>query len=101
MIRSRSGHEIVLDDTESAGKVAVTSNGGHSVVLDDAGGGSITVEDTGGNTITLDSGNGSITLSGASKLSIQAPMLEFKADGNATLEASGVLTLKGALININ
>lgn len=101
MIRSRSGHEIVLDDNESKGKVAVTSNGGHSLVLDDAGGGSITVEDKGGNTITLDSAEGSITLSGASKLSIQAPMLEFKADGNATLEASGVLNLKGALININ
>lgn len=101
MIRSRSGHEIVLDDNESEGKVAVISNGGHSVVLDDAGGGSITVEDKGGNTLTLDSAEGSITLSGASKLSIQAPMLEFKADGNATLEASGVLNLKGALININ
>jgi uncharacterized protein involved in type VI secretion and phage assembly len=100
-IRSRSGHELVFDDNESEGKVAVTSNGGHSVVLDDAGGGSITVEDKGGNTITLDSAEGSITLSGASKLSIQAPMLEFKADGNATLEASGVLNLKGALVNIN
>ena len=101
MIRSRSGHEIVLDDNESEGKVAVTSNGGHSVILDDAGGGSITVEDKGGNTITLDSAEGSITLSGASKLSVQAPMLELKADGNASLEASGVLNLKGALININ
>lgn len=101
LIRSRSGHEIRLDDNDQAGKVEVTSAGGHTITLDDAEGGQLVVEDAGGNTITLDATEGAITLSGATKLSIEAPMLELAADGNATLEAGGVLELKGALININ
>lgn len=100
-IRSRSGHEIVLDDSETDGKVEITTNGGHSVVLDDSGGGAISIEDSGGNKIEFDSGGGSINLSSTGTLSIEAPMLEFKSNGNANIEASGVLTLKGAIIQIN
>lgn len=100
-IRSRSGHEVTMDDNDSAGTVTVQSAGGQSVVLDDADGGSVTVSDSGGNTITLDPTEGSVTITGTSKLSLQAPMLELAADGNASLEAGGILELKGSLININ
>lgn len=100
-IRSRSGHEILMNDSDSEGKVEITTAGGHSVVLDDASGGSVSIEDSGGNSIELDSSGGEITLSSTGTLKIEAPMLEFKADGNANIEASGVLTLKGALVQIN
>ncbi|WP_435158794.1 phage baseplate assembly protein V [Haladaptatus sp. DFWS20] len=100
-IRSRSGHEVVFDDSESEGKVEITTNGGHTVVLDDSGGGAISIEDAGQNKIEFDSEQGAITLSSSTKLTIDTPMLELKADGNANIEASGVLTLKGSIVNIN
>lgn len=100
-IRSRSGHEIVLDDSDTEGKVEITTNGGHSVVLDDSSGGGISIEDSGGNVIELDSSGGALNLSSTGTLSIEAPMIELKADGNATIESSGALTLKGAIVKIN
>ena len=100
-IRSRSGHEIVLDDSESEGKVEITTSGGHSILLDDSSGGSVSIEDSGGNSIEMDASGSEVTLSSSGTLKIEAPMLDFKADGNASLEASGTLTLKGAIVRIN
>lgn len=101
-VRSRSGHEIVLDDSEGEGRVEITTNGGHDIVLDDADNGSkITIEDAGQNEIVLDSTSGAIEISGATKLSIEAPLIEMKGDGNVTIEASGILNLKGSIINLN
>ena len=101
MIRSRSGHEIVLDDNDSEGKVEITTSGGHSVVLDDASGGSVSIEDSGGNRIEFDASGGALNLSSTTALSIEAPTVELKADGSATIESSGALTLKGSIVKIN
>lgn len=100
-IRSRSGHEVTLDDNDTAGNVEVKSAGGHSIVLDDAEGGAIRITDSGGNSITLDASQGAIEISAANKLSLSAPVLELTGQTSAKLESSGTLDLKGALININ
>lgn len=101
VIRSRSGHEIRLDDTESEGKVEITTNGGHSIVLDDSNGGSVSIGDSGKNKIEMDASGNELALSSGGTLKIEAPMLDLKANGNASLEASGILTLKGAIVQIN
>lgn len=54
-----------------------------------------------GNKIEFDSSQGSLTLASSAKVSIQTPMLELKSDGNTNIEATGILTLKGAIVNIN
>lgn len=99
-IRSRSGHEIVLNDSKTEGKVEVTTSGGHKVVLDDASGGKVNVEDKGGNSIELNSSQGSIKIAATGQLSIEAPKIDIKGD-LMNIESSGLLNIKGAIIKLN
>lgn len=101
-ITSRRGHQLTFDDDETAGKVVVETAAGHTIELnDESGNETITIEDTGGNTIAFDGTRGSLSVSGATRLSVEAPTVEISSTGNLTIDASGVLTLRGALININ
>lgn len=100
-IKSRSGHEVRMNDSETEGRVEITTNGGRSVVLDDAAGGEKITIDDGQNTVEFDATQGTITVSGATQISVEAPMLEISASGNLNIEAGGVLTLQGSIININ
>lgn len=100
-IRSKTGHEIVLDDSRSEGGVEITTNGGRSILLDDSSGEEkIRVAD-GRSEIELDSDRGTVTISGGAKMSINASIIEMKSDGNVDIEATGVLNLKGSMVNIN
>lgn len=102
MIRSRGGHEIVLNDAESEGKVEITTSGGHTIVLDDSASRSeIVITDGKQNTIVLDSTGDGIEISSTTKLSLDAPLIEIQGRGNVSIEASGMLTLKGAVIQLN
>ncbi len=101
-IRSRSGHEIVFDDSDTEGNVEITTNDGHRILLDDSATGSkISIEDTAHNEIVLDSMDGTIEISSATKLSLTAPTIEIGGSGNVEIESAGILTLKGSLIKIN
>lgn len=102
-IKSDSEHTITLDDDDSAGKVEITTSGGHTITLDDSSGAeTITIEDSSGqNTIEFDATKGSIAIESGTKLSVDAPNLEFTADGNISIDASGILTLNGTLVRIN
>lgn len=102
-IRSRSGHELVFDDAETAGKVEITTNAGHKIVLDDSTGQEkISIEDNSGqNKIEFNATQGSLDITSGATLSIQAPSVEITGDGNLKLESNGVLTIKGTLVKIN
>jgi uncharacterized protein involved in type VI secretion and phage assembly len=101
-ITSRTGHEIVFDDAEGGGKVELSTKAGHSVVLDDTSGSeAVTVEDKNGQQIAFDANQGTIDVKGNTKVSVSAPTIELKGDGNISIETSGMLTLKGSLVNIN
>jgi uncharacterized protein involved in type VI secretion and phage assembly len=50
LIRSSSGHEVLLDDTQGSAKVVISDAGGSTVTLDQTG---ITVRDAGGSSIQL------------------------------------------------
>lgn len=103
MVRSRSGHEIVLDDAKNEGKVKIVTNAGHSIVLDDKSGSEkITIEDKSGqNAIEFDATAGNLTIEGGTTLEVKATNIDIKGDGNVNIEASGILKLKGAMIKLN
>ncbi len=89
-IRSRSGHEIILDDSDGAEK--------------------ITIQDSGGSCLEFDTSNGHIrinssmdvTINADANISIEAANeLELKAGVSLSLESGGELSLKGAIVRIN
>lgn len=95
-IRSRSGHEIVFDDNDegSAQKLEIKSSSGHSIVLNDVSGSEkISITDNAGSFIEFDATS--------KKISIQSDMEININSTNITLEASGVLKLKGTMVEIN
>ena len=95
-IRSRSGHELIFNDDKDAGqeKLEIHTAGGHQMLLDDAKGKEkITIKDKSGNTIEMDSIKNEIKIKSSMKISLEAQMIEIKA--NATL------TLKGGIVRIN
>ncbi|MUV56006.1 phage baseplate assembly protein V [Halogeometricum sp. CBA1124] len=103
MIRSRSGHQITLNDNGTAGKVEITTNAGHSILLDDASGSEkiVVADKSGQNTVELDSNSGAINVSSGATVSVESKLIDIKGQGNVTVEAGGILTLKGSLVKIN
>jgi uncharacterized protein involved in type VI secretion and phage assembly len=62
-IKSRSGHEIILDDTDQKEKVEIKTNAGHSITLDDASGSEkVEMQSKGGHKFKLDDSVGTVTI---------------------------------------
>jgi len=108
-IKSRSGHELIFDDTSSAEKVTIKSQSGHSITLDDApGSGKIIIETAGGHSLTFDdtAGSGKIELKTSAGVSATLtdvpPSLTVQdGSGNTTkLEPSGVTVNAAAKVTI-
>ncbi|QLH26566.1 type IV secretion protein Rhs [Streptomyces sp. Rer75] len=91
IIRTRHGHEVLLDDTESKAAVRITSAAGHVVELDDQGKAiKITAAEGGSVTVTA---QGDITLK-APKVTVDSPSIDLGGGateplvlGNALLQA--------------
>lgn len=93
-IQTRSGHEIVFDDSESSAKLEIKSKSGHHIILDDSTGSEkITMEDKSGNSIEMDAVSNKITLKSSMQLSLEANVIDIKADS--------MLTLQGGIVKIN
>jgi uncharacterized protein involved in type VI secretion and phage assembly len=98
MIRSRSGHEIVFDDG-AQGRIDIhLKDDARKVRLDPDG---IEISDDAGNSITIASTPGSISIKSNVKISIESTTVEIKAKASMTLQATGTLTIQGALVRIN
>ena len=104
-IRSRSGHEIIFNDDDTAGqeKIEIHTNAGHKVVLDDSiGQEKIEIIDkTGSNKITIDSVQNSINIESAMQLKIKANMVEIEGTTSLTLKSNAALTIQGLPVKIN
>jgi len=101
-IKSRSGHEFIFNDNDQKGKVEIKTKAGHIITLDDASGKEkITIKDKGNNTIEMDSTQKAISIKSDTKISIESKMIEIKSGGMMKLEATGQLTIKGAMVMIN
>jgi uncharacterized protein involved in type VI secretion and phage assembly len=92
LIRTRTGHQLLLDDSAGKERVSVTSQGGHVVDLDDVartmscetpGGRKITLDDTGmsvkietpdGMSIVMQ--NGTVTITGTTSVKLDAPKVD-------------------------
>ncbi|NOY64104.1 MAG: phage tail protein, partial [Nitrospirae bacterium] len=98
-IRSRSGHEIVFNDDEAAGKekVEIHTKAGHKILLDDTAGGERIeiVDKTGSNKLTIDSVRNSITMECGMQLKIKAQTVEIEGTASLTLKSSAMLTIQG------
>lgn len=102
-ITSRSGHEIIFNDTEGEEKVEIHTNSGHKIVLDDSTGAEKIeiVDKTGGNKMTIDSVKNEVNIESALALNIKATTLKIESSGTLNLESSGLLTIKGSMVKIN
>jgi len=109
---SRSEIKIIIDDGEKS--ITIETPGGNSfsmndtenkISLKDSNGNKITMEQSG---ITIESAS-ALNLKAGSTLSISAPQLSAKADGELKLEgggtttvsSSGAMTIQGSVVSIN
>jgi uncharacterized protein involved in type VI secretion and phage assembly len=99
MIKSRSGHKVVLDDTNGKEKIQI---------IDKSGSNFMTI-DTSRNTITISSQQDIELKADNGRISLEARQIEVKSQTTATIEAGATmdvkananLTVKGAMVMIN
>jgi uncharacterized protein involved in type VI secretion and phage assembly len=92
LIKSRSGHIIKFDDTQGAEKIEIIDKDGARKVIVDSAAQKIQV--------ICDTGDVEVR-AGAGSVKVEAMTVEVKASGNMTLEATGIMTITGATVNIN
>jgi uncharacterized protein involved in type VI secretion and phage assembly len=91
-LRSRSGHVILLDDTSGAEKVEIVDKDEKRRIVVDAAGKAIQIICTEGD-VAISATKGTV--------SVEAKEGSIKTSGALTIEATGVLTLKGSTVKIN
>lgn len=101
MIKSRSGHQIILDDNADGKKekIEIKTKSGHTILLDDASGGEkIEIKDkTGKNEITLNSANNEVVVASGGKVTIkdgQGSTVEM-SPGKVAVTSKGELQISG------
>lgn len=80
-IVSRSGHEITLDDSPSAGKVTVRTKQGRVLTLDDTPPGKVRLETPLGISIELDDTTGTLTLKAPTAIVLESASLALNVGG--------------------
>lgn len=105
-----SGKEIISeaeDNITVTGHRQITVSGTEDIKINGespisvSGMDNISIEGTGGGTISISQGAGKITIDSSGNISLEGPMIEIKAQSNLTLQAGGMVTVKGALIKLN
>jgi uncharacterized protein involved in type VI secretion and phage assembly len=92
LLKSRSGHLIVLDDTKGAERIQIVDkDGSRKVVLDSANQRIQVVCDSGDVEVSAPSG----------EVRVEATTVAIKASGSMSIEATGSLSIKGATVSIN
>jgi len=100
-IKSKNGHELILNDEDEGLKIEIKSSQGHKITLDDSGD-KLSIEDKGGNSIIIDSSQNSISIDSSMNIQINASgNLDIQSGGNTDIQAGGILTLSGSLVKIN
>jgi uncharacterized protein (DUF2345 family) len=96
MIRTRSGHTLIFDDTNDKGRITLTDKNENSMTID-------TTDDritlTAKSKIELKTDE-DIILSGK-KIILEASTIEINADSSLTLDGGNEAYLKGGTVNIN
>ena len=97
LIRSRAGHELRFFDGDPPAVELKLQDGKH-LLLDDKG---VILEDGQGNTLKIETSSGAITIESATKLNLKSQTISIEAGASMEIKASGTLTLKGAMVQIN
>ena len=101
LIRSRSGHEVRLDDTKGKERIEIVDKDGkRKVVIDTAGKKIQVICESGDVEVTAGSGNVAVK-AGSGKVAIDGQTVAVTSTGDMTIRATGSLTLKGATVAIN
>lgn len=102
VIKSRSGHEIVLDDTDGKENITIKSKDGQTITLTDGSGGpKLEFKDSGGNSVVIDGAGNEIAVKSSQKVTIKSSMVQIEADASMTLKSGGTLKIQGAIVQIN
>jgi phage baseplate assembly protein gpV len=80
-IVSRSGHEVTLDDSPSAGKVTVKTSGGRMLTLGDSPPGRVSLVTPAGISIELDDATGTLTLKAPTSIALETAELALNVGG--------------------
>lgn len=96
LIRSRAGHELRFDDGQANEVELKLSDGKHLYINSDG----VKVEDEQGNTVTIETMSGTMTVKSNTQLKLESQSVEIKGT-TIDVKATGTLTLKGALVQIN
>lgn len=97
--RSRTGHEVVLDDTDGAGQVVVRTADDAVVVTLDAAGSALTVACQGDVKVEA---QGAVQVDAQGDLTVSAQgSASISGASGLSLESSGNVTIKGATIALN
>jgi uncharacterized protein involved in type VI secretion and phage assembly len=108
MIRTRTGHEIVFDDTSQKEQIRIHTHAGQEIVMDDTSGATkIIIKDANNkNSIEIDSKSGSILLSSVSNITLKSANINIEGSVGVNIkapvitnDASGSLTSKSARIS--
>ena len=98
LIKSRSGHQLLFDDTDGTHVLELKLADGKSVKLDKNG---VAIDDAAGNTIVIKSAASEIAITSTAKLALKSAQVAIEATGTLEIKSGGTLTLTGALVQIN
>jgi uncharacterized protein involved in type VI secretion and phage assembly len=99
LIRSRSGHEIRLNDTQGQEKFEIIDKSGKNKLTFDTTDNTITI--TSKKDITLSAPKGTIKLSAQTLALESTQQTTVQADTGLDLKANATMNLKGTIINLN
>lgn len=126
-IKSRSGHEIVLDDTNGDEKMILKSKDGHTLEISDkndkvtlkeksgksmlilTGGSQQSIEVKSGTTTIKMNDKGDVTIESAKAMKLKSPQItveasatmDLKAGASLNLKSDGMINIKGSMVKIN
>jgi phage baseplate assembly protein V len=106
VLRSRSGHEVHLDDSPGKERIDIVDKSGNNRISIETATNTITVKAAGPVKVSADgdlelAANGTVSISGQ-KVSIESRTdVEITADARGTVNANGPLALRGATVDIN
>lgn len=99
VLKSKTGHAIVLDDTKDKEKIEIIDKSGKNTIVIDSAKNTITI--TSDKDLTLSASNGTIKLE-AKKIEIKSSTsTAIEAGAGMDVKASGTMNVKGAMVNIN
>lgn len=99
LIKSRSGHLIILDDSNGQEKIEIIDKSGSNKITIDTSANTISIES--GKDIQLKAPNGKITLEALQLEMKSQTAAKIEAGANMDVKANANMTIKGAMVMIN